>query len=66
MTAYTVDTPNGSNKVTATADADVTVTLNGSEVTNGTALTWVAGDNELKVVVADGKTYTVTVHKVNA
>jgi hypothetical protein len=66
-TDYIVTTPNATNKVTATpesADATVVITVNGTEIENGSTVTWETGDNEVVVEVTgdDGKTtYTVTV-----
>ena len=59
---YTVTTSNNSNKITATGDGDITMTVNGNDHTNGTSATWQAGENTL-VIVIDGTTYTVTVTK---
>lgn len=68
---YTAATSNATNTVTAVpsdAGAAITVTVNGTEIDNGTAATWTAGSNAVKIAVtaADGKatkTYTVTVTK---
>lgn len=66
-TDYIVTTPNATNKVTATpesADATVVITVNDTEIENGSTVTWETGDNEVVVEVTgdDGKTtYTVTV-----
>lgn len=68
-TEYTATTTNATNTVTATPeDEGATVTiLNGeTPVPNGTAATWVEGDNTLTVTVkngAAGAVYTVTVTK---
>lgn len=70
-TAYTAATTNASNTIKATpADAasNVAITVNGEEIENGTAATWQAGENTVKVTVTapDGtatETYTVTVTK---
>lgn len=68
---YTATTTNASNTINATpadAGASVAITLNGTEVANGSALTWAAGSNTVVVTVTaeDGTTteaYTVTVTK---
>lgn len=68
MTEYETATTSATNTLTATPkteDADVTVELNGEEVT-GTTLTWETGENELVITVEAGglsKTYTVNVTK---
>ena len=70
-TAYTAETTNASNVVTAVAAnaaAEVAVKLNDTPMTNGTAAVWTSGSNTLAVTVTaeDGtttKTYTVTVTK---
>lgn len=69
--AYTATTSNATNTVSAIpADggAEISVTLNGEAVNNGTAAKWDEGENTVKVSVtaADGSTvkdYTVTVTK---
>lgn len=68
---YTATTTNASDVVTAVpgnAAAAMKLTVNGTEINNGTAATWKTGSNTLQVVVtaADGtttKTYKVTVTK---
>ena len=66
-TDYIVTTPNATNKVTATpesADATMVITVNDTEIENGSTVTWESGDNEVVVEVTgdDGTTtYTVTV-----
>lgn len=64
---YEVATTNATNKVTATADAEVAITLtnaNGTtEIENGTAATWATGENTLTIKVDGTTTYTVTVTK---
>lgn len=70
-TTYTATTSNATNVVTATpADArdDITVEVNDTALSNGTAAVWQPGSNTVKVTVtaADGvttKVYTVTVTK---
>ena len=70
-TTYTASTTNATNVVTAVpadASAAVKVTVNDKQIDNGSAATWNAGSNTVKVVVTaeDGtttKTYTVTVTK---
>ncbi len=70
--AYTVTTTNATDAVTATAadsDAEVTIEVNGSEHTSGTAATWESGANTVVVTVSDGEdepttnTYIVIVTK---
>lgn len=68
---YTATTTNASDVVTAVpgnAAAAMKLTVNGTEVNNGTAAAWKTGSNTLQVAVtaADGtttKTYKVTVTK---
>lgn len=68
-TTYTASTTNATNTVTAVptdAGATIKVTVNNTEISNGSAATWQSGSNTVKVLVtaADGtttKTYTVTV-----
>ena len=68
---YTATATNASDVVTAVpgnAAAAMKLTVNGTEIDNGTAATWKTGSNTLQVVVtaADGtttKTYKVTVTK---
>lgn len=70
-TTYTAATTNATNTITATpsdAGADISITVGGKEVNNGSAAEWAAGANTVKIDVtaADGKTaktYTVTVTK---
>ena len=67
--AYTVDTTDATNTITAAAtDSDATVTIkNGSTaVTSGNAATWTSGANTVTIKVTNGsasQTYTVTVNK---
>lgn len=69
VTEYTATTTNATNKVTATPedeDAEVTIMLGDTEITNGESATWEAGENVLEITVTNGdteKTYTVTVTK---
>lgn len=69
ITAYTATTTNATNNITATpedASATVEISNGGTTVANGTAATWVEGDNTLTVTVTNGavqKVYTVTVNK---
>lgn len=69
VTEYTATTTNATNNVTATpadSNAAITVTVGGVEIENGTAASWSAGGNTLKIKVtnkAAEKTYTVTVTK---
>lgn len=68
-TTYTAATTNATNKVTAVAadsKAVITITNNGTAVTNDSNETWAAGTNTLVVKVVNGSestTYTVTVTK---
>lgn len=62
VTAYTATTSNNSNKITATSDGDVSITVNGTAHENDTAATWQAGENTVVVSVGN-KIYTVTVTK---
>ena len=69
--SYTATTTNATNTITAVpsnAGAEIHVLVNNAEIDNGTAATWQAGSNTVKVNVTapDGtttKTYTVTVTK---
>ena len=67
-TAYTTESTNETNTVTATAadnNATVTILVNGSVHTSGSSATWTAGANNVIVVVTNGsatKTYRVTVN----
>lgn len=69
VTEYEAATTNATDVITAAADdADATIVIkNGSStVTNGSAATWTAGENIVKVTVTKGtvdKVYTVTVTK---
>lgn len=69
VTAYTVSTTNGSNKVTATPtdeEATVVIELDGTEINNESSPTWEAGENTLTITVTNGEdetVYTVTVTK---
>ena len=70
-TTYTAATTNATNTITAApsdAGADISITVGGKKVNNGSAAEWAAGANTVKIDVtaADGKTaktYTVTVTK---
>ena len=65
VTEYTAATENASNKIIATvdpADAEVTITVNGTEIANEGTASWETGENSVTVAVG-GKTYTVTVTK---
>lgn len=69
MTSYAAETANATNTITAVAEdsgAEIAVTVNGEEVSNGSAATWADGENTLAVNVVNGtaeKTYTATVTK---
>ena len=66
---YTAETENATNTVTAAAASGVSIVIlvNGESLTNGTAPTWAAGENEVLITAsAVGKastTYKVTVTK---
>ncbi len=66
---YTADTTNATNAVTATtADegANVTVTVNGEEIANGSAATWNTGENTVEITVENNgstRNYIVVVTK---
>lgn len=68
-TAYTAETSNATNAITATAadeNAGVSITVNGDSLTNGSSATWEEGENTVVITVTNGgssKTYTVTVTK---
>ena len=68
-TAYTAETSNATNAITATAadeNAGVSITVNGDSLTNGSSATWEDGENTVVIVVTNGgssKTYTVIVTK---
>ena len=63
MTAA-LTTSNATNKVTAEAGegAEITLTINGEEATNGGTVTWLAGGNTVTVYV-DGTEFSATVTK---
>ena len=69
VTGYTATTTNATNTISATGDdgADVTITVNGSEPSSGSAATWETGENTVTIVVSGSdltsRTYTVTVTK---
>jgi len=68
-TAYTAETSNATNAITATAadeNAGVSITVNGDSLTNGSSVTWEDGENTVVITVTNGgssKTYTVVVTK---
>lgn len=68
-TAYTAETNNATNTITAIpakGTANVEITVGNVAVSNGTAATWATGENVVKIKVTDGdqsKEYTVTVTK---
>lgn len=72
MEEYTAGTSNATDKVTATADESLTISieLNGAEFTNGSDATWDAGENTLEITVTNSasasKVYTVTITKAPA
>ena len=69
VTEYTATTSNATNTITATAtseSAGVVIVVNGNSLTSGSAATWKAGENEVKITVTNGaniRTYTVIVTK---
>ncbi|MDL2324063.1 cadherin-like beta sandwich domain-containing protein [Ruminococcaceae bacterium OttesenSCG-928-A16] len=69
VTAYTATTTNATNTITAVPSsgaAVVTITANGSPVSNGSTITWTTGENTVSIGVVDGvanKTYTIIVTK---
>lgn len=69
---YTAGTSNDKDKVTATADESltVTITLNDVEIENGDDATWEDGENVIEITVTNSasaeKVYTVTVTKAPA
>lgn len=69
ITAYTAETSNATNAITATAadeNAGVSITVNGDSLTNGSSATWEDGENTVVIIVTNGgssKTYTVIVTK---
>lgn len=69
VTEYTATTSNATNTITATPEdskASVTILNGTAEVENGTAATWSAGANTVKITVKNGaeqEVYTVTVTK---
>lgn len=68
-TAYTAETSNATNAITATAadeSAGVSITVNGDSLTNGSSATWEDGENTVVITVTNGgssKTYMVVVTK---
>lgn len=66
---YTAKTSNATNTITATpsdANSEIIVKLNDKEISNGSAATWIDGENTVKVEVTNGtgkETYTITVTK---
>jgi hypothetical protein len=64
VTSYTAETTNATNTITATVSQGGTATIevNGTEISNGEAATWVEGENTVTVTVGN-TTYTVTVTK---
>ena len=69
VTTYTAATTNATNTVTAVANAagaSVEITVNGTEISSGSSVTWEEGENTVEVEVTNGsvsRTYTVTVTK---
>lgn len=70
VTSYTVTTSNATNKITATCDdstVEIEIKVNGTEIQNETAASWVSGENTVVVTLTatGGATnvYTVTVTK---
>ena len=66
---YTAETSNASDMITATGanGASVAITVNGASHNNGSAATWNAGSNTVRITVSktgfNAATYTVTVTK---
>lgn len=66
---YTTTTTNATNKVTATPESesvDMTITVNGEEIENGSSAEWEEGENEVIIsLIGDSvpTVYTVTVTK---
>lgn len=75
VTEYTLNTENATDVITAAStDADATIVIkNGTTtVANGSAATWTAGENTVKITVTNGsgaseveKVYTITVNYDN-
>ena len=69
ITAYTAETSNATNAITATAadeSAGVSITVNGDSLTNGSSATWEDGENTVVINVTNAgssKSYTVVVTK---
>ena len=63
VTSYTATTTNNSNKITATSDSEVSITVNGAAHENGTSATWEIGENTVEIVVGGETRYTVVVTK---
>lgn len=62
-TEYALTTTNNSNTVTVACDYDYIMTVNGMRIESGKSVAWKTGENILKIEVAEGYTYTVTVTK---
>ena len=68
ITFYTASTPNAGDIITATpTDPAATISIvNGTTaVINGTAATWVIGENVITIVVTNGSAVTVYTLKIN-
>ena len=74
VTEYTATTENATNKLTAVPDdgAEISVELNGAEVTAGSdgkyTMTWAEGENSVEITVTAGtesEVYTITVNPAN-
>ena len=69
VVSYSATTSNATNTVTAVPEdesAEVIILNGDAEVANGSAATWVIGENTLTITVKNGmqeKVYTVTVTK---
>lgn len=63
--SYSAQTSNATNKITVVpvdASETVKITVNGTEIENGTSATWRAGDNAV-VITVGGAVYNVTVKR---
>ena len=61
MTEYVATTTNATNTVSATATDDsatVSIYVNGTQVASGGSASWVAGANDVNVVVTNGMSAT--------
>ena len=70
ITEYSAVTTNATNTISATAtdsaNAVIEIKVNGTTITNGSAATWISGENTVAITVTNGDSetvYTVTVTK---